>query len=331
MADTDIERRLIEIDTVIERCACDKTGKKKAVIRGYAALYNSDSVDLGGFTERILPGAFDSVMKRGTDVVALYNHDPAFLLGRESSGTLRLSVDDRGLRYEIDAPESRADVVEAIERGDVRGSSFAFRVKPAQENWSRMADGKQLREIREVDGLFDVGPVMKPAYGATESFVSRRALDMAKAEEVFDLEAPAEMEGEQEDSSVEEVGELSPNNYDLHEAIEKIADENGQWPQAGVDGAHYIEQSPFAAQGIKCANCVFWNPEGNCDVVAGEIKEAGVCKLWIIPEQKLAQAEAVGRSEGVDLERAGESRGDVAAVAKAAAKALEAAARVANR
>jgi hypothetical protein len=244
------------------------------------------------------------------------------LLGRESSGTLRLSVDDRGLRYEIDAPESRADVVEAIERGDVRGSSFAFRVKPAQENWSRMADGRQLREIREVDGLFDVGPVMKPAYGATESFVSRRALDMAKAEEVFDLEAPAEMEGEQEDSSVEEVGELSPNNYDLHEAIEKIADENGQWPQAGVDGAHYIEQSPFAAQGIKCANCVFWNPEGNCDVVAGEIKEAGVCKLWIIPEQKLAQAE---------LERAGESRGDVAAVAKAAAKALEAAARVANR
>ena len=284
MADADIERRLIEIDTVVERCACDKTGKKKAVIRGYAALYNSDSVDLGGFTERILPGAFDGVMKRGTDVVALYNHDPAFLLGRESSGTLRLSVDDRGLRYEIDAPDSRADVVEAIERGDVRGSSFAFRVKPAQENWSRTSDGRQLREIREVDGLFDVGPVMKPAYGATESFVSRRALEMAQGEEM------------PPDEDVEE-GEVSENNYELYEAIERIAEENGQWSQAE---AHYIQESPFAEKGIKCGNCVFWEM-GKCEVVEGQIAEEGVCKLWIIPEQKLTQDEAVGRSEGVDL------------------------------
>jgi hypothetical protein len=154
---------------------------------------------------------------------------------------------------------------------------------------------------------------------------------MAQAEDVFNLEARAEDDDMAEASSVEEAGELSPNNYDLHEAIEKIVEENGQWPQAGADGAHYMDQSPFGEAGIKCANCVFWNPEGNCDVVAGEIKEAGVCKLWIIPEQKLAQAEAVGRSEGAELERAGESRGDVASVAKAAAKALEAAARVANR
>jgi len=175
----DIERRLIACDTVVERCDCEKTGKKKAVIRGYAALFNSDSHDLGGFVERIAPGAFDEVMKRGTDVVGLYNHEQMFLLGRESAGTLRLSVDERGLRYEIDPPESRADVVESIERGDVRGSSFAFRVKGAGEKWSRMQDGRQLREITSFDGLFDVGPVMRPAYPATESFVSRRALEMA--------------------------------------------------------------------------------------------------------------------------------------------------------
>lgn len=175
----DIERRLIQCDTVVERCVCDKTGKKKAVIRGYAALFGSDSHDLGGFVERIMPGAFDEVMKRGTDVVALYNHEQMFLLGRESSGTLRLAIDERGLRYEIDAPESRADVVESIERGDVRGSSFAFRVKGVGEKWSRTQDGRQLREITSFDGLFDVGPVMRPAYPATETFVSRRALEMA--------------------------------------------------------------------------------------------------------------------------------------------------------
>ena len=415
----DVERRLIETEAVVERCMCEKTGKKKPVIRGYAALFQSDSQDLGGFVERILPGAFDGVIQRGTDVVALYNHDPMFLLGRESSGTLRLSVDERGLRYEIDPPESRADVIEAIERGDVRGSSFAFKVKGNGEKWGKTADGRQLREIREIDGLFDVGPVLKPAYSATETFVSRRALEIANATEVpvqpVQEEAAAEADdsveareeeevglkptagmasaakrglklhedgksgdglkpetvarankiarreeltedhvremngwfarhetasksegwdtpGEEkpgfvawllwggdpaknwasrkvaamtsdrsadedaekrdvmpeEDDAEPEAGSLSAANYALYEAIEAVAEQNGQWPQAGADGAHYMEQSPFEKSGMRCENCVFWNPEGNCDVVAGEIAAEGLCKLWIIPEEKLA-------------------------------------------
>ena len=184
----DVERRLIETESVVERCICEETGNEKYTIRGYAALFYKEdtpveSQDLGGFTERIMPGAFDNVLKRGTDVVALYNHDPMYILGRESAGTLRISVDERGLRYEVDAPESQKMVVEAISRGDVRGSSFAFRVKEdgTGDTWSRSVEGKQIREIREVDGLFDVGPVLKPAYQATESFVSKRALDIASA------------------------------------------------------------------------------------------------------------------------------------------------------
>jgi hypothetical protein len=125
---------------------------------------------------------------------------------------------------------------------------------------------------------------MKPAYGATESFVSRRALEMAQGEEM------------PPDDDVEE-GEVSENNYELYEAIERIAEENGQWSQSE---AHYIQESPFAEKGIKCGNCVFWEM-GKCEVVEGQIAEEGVCKLWIIPEQKLTQDEAVGRSEGVDL------------------------------
>lgn len=183
---SDIERRVMGAESTVERCLCEKTGKKKVVIRGYAALFNTDSQDLGGFIERISPGAFDKVLKRGTDVVGLYNHDGMFLLGRESAGTLRLFVDERGLRYEIDPPESRADVVESIERGDVRGSSFAFRVKGAGEKWSRrQTDGMQIREITDFEDILDVGPVLRPAYLPTESFVSRRALEIANDEPGF--------------------------------------------------------------------------------------------------------------------------------------------------
>lgn len=509
----DVERRLIETEAVVERCLCDKTGKKKPVIRGYAALFNTDSQDLGGFVERILPGAFDEAVKRGTDVVALYNHDPMFILGRESSGTLRVSVDERGLRYEIDPPESRADVVEAIERGDVRGSSFAFRVRGTGERWSKMADGRQLREIRTVEGLFDVGPVLKPAYAATETFVSRRALDMvqsraehkmyaqgdfvawdggvgriehimeegqlgeysqnplvatpddpavlvrkyehedgiweesdefvarkmselvaasgimgaepmfidtmpderavslkptagmaaaakrglrlheegksgdglkpetvarankiARREELTDdhvremnawfarhetaskspgwdkageekpgfvawllwggtpaknwakrkvasmeaerQEPEAEVEAREEMPPEEMLGSLSAANYELFEALSKISIENGQWPQSGPDGAHYMAQSPFGKEGMACRNCVFFNKEGTCDIVEGEISEGGACKFWVIPEEKFSAKEEPAE-RGIDA--AGEA-------ARLRAKSLEVAA-----
>jgi HK97 family phage prohead protease len=448
----DVERRLIETEAVVERCMCDKTGKKKVTIRGYAALFNTRSQDLGGFVESILPGAFDEVMKRGTDVVALYNHEPMYLLGRESAGTLRLSVDERGLRYEIDAPESRADVIEAIERGDVRGSSFAFRVKGDGEKWSRTAEGGQLREIRNIDGLFDVGPVLKPAYTATEAFVSRRALEIAQAEKreepkskgfrptagmasaakrglklheegksgdglkpetvarankiarrerlteehvvemaawfkrheasktegwdqppdyspAFvawllwggnaaknwsarksaamkkkdDREAPepeaveVREEPEAEEAMPSEpAGSLSQANYDLYESIEKIANENGQWPQSGVDGAHYMAKSPFGSSGMRCENCVFWNSGGSCDVVQGEIAKDGLCKLWVIPEEKLSVEDPLEKvAEGDDaptLDQVAARSVDAAAeAARLKAKALEVAAKNGRR
>ena len=437
----DVERRLLETESVIERCLCDKTGKKKVTIRGYAALFNSDSQDLGGFIERIAPGAFDAVMKRGTDVVALYNHDPMFILGRESSGTLRLSIDDRGLRYEIDAPESRADVIEAIERGDVRGSSFAFRVKPGQgENWSRDQQGRQIREIREVDGLFDVGPVLKPAYSATESFVSRRALEhaaearaekpsglkptsgmaaaakkglrlheegksgdglkpetVARARKIarrerltedhvvemaawfkrhavdkkpgwdkageetpgyvafllwggraganwsarksaamqrdvpVEQEQREEMEPEAEPSDGDSgqeptAGSLSPNNYDLYEALEKIVGENGPWPQDGPDGCGYAKKSQMGNVGMMCQNCVFFNSGGTCDIVEGEIAEEGLCRFWIIPNEKLSMEEPLASIGDKEEEPQPRSIDADAAAARLKAKSLESAA-----
>ena len=176
-ATMDIERRDLAIeaddDLVIETRA-----DGRAAIVGYAAVYNRLSLDLGGFREMILPGAFDKILgrERGRqDVVALFNHDSNIVLGRASSGTLELSSDEKGLRYVVSPPVSRADVVELIQRRDVRGSSFAFTVDQRGEQFVTDEKGGAVRQIREVSGLYDVGPVLVPAYPATSASVAMRS------------------------------------------------------------------------------------------------------------------------------------------------------------
>jgi HK97 family phage prohead protease len=150
---------------------------------GYAALYNSRSVILpGGFQEIIRPGAFDDSLENPeTDVVALWNHDENFLLGRQSSGTLKLWADERGLMYSVLMPSSRADVTEAVRRGDAKGSSFAFTVERDGEEYERSADGgPPLRYISKVKGLYDVSVVVHPAYPETTAAVRQRAAEFAE-------------------------------------------------------------------------------------------------------------------------------------------------------
>lgn len=173
----ELERRLIAEQPGLEVKA-DENGR--TVIRGYAAVFESESQDLGGFVEIVERGAFDEVMRSNPDVFGKYNHER--VIGRTSSGTMRLMVDERGLRYEIDPPRSAADVVELIQRGDVRGSSFAFRSRPADEAWERDANGRMIRRIKKFSFLGDAGPVDTPAYLATETYVSKRALEMALTE-----------------------------------------------------------------------------------------------------------------------------------------------------
>ncbi len=118
-----------------------------------------------GVRERIMPGAFDESLDNSDDVVALFNHDESAILGRTPQ-TLKLSTDSRGLHYEVEPPETQLgkQVTVAIQRGDIRGSSFAFQV--TAENWQTQEDGSDVREITGVK-LFDVSPVTRPAYEAT--------------------------------------------------------------------------------------------------------------------------------------------------------------------
>jgi hypothetical protein len=534
----EIERRIVDVPCEV-RCEMQDGGKKRHIITGYAATFGTESRMLpGGFVETINKGAFDEVLATNPDVVGTYNHDKNYLLGRTANGTMKLSVDARGLKYEIWAPESRADVIESIERGDVVGSSFAFKVPRGFESWGENERGIRKRSIDKVGILEDVGPVVRPAYGSSTVIVSRRAIEeavgesfrpnqtmanaakrglklasgregvdqslfpiaerlqqreivspeeveylaathqrlaelrssswngtsawveyqlaggesgekwlarrmespifeeredglrptagmaasarrglklheagrsgdglkpetvaragkiaaresltedhvremsawfarhavdrregwdkageetpgfvawelwggdsgrswsdaaverMDKAEgRAVEVELAAEKMSEVEEEEETSAGELSPQNYDLFEAIKQIATREGPWSQDAADGAHYLPDSPFAEQGIRCENCVFWNAENNCDVVDGAIAPGGICKLWVIPEDRMTakdQDQPAELEEPPAVEPMMTKRSDVdaalTAVARLKAQSLEAAA-----
>jgi HK97 family phage prohead protease len=137
-------------------------------IVGYAAVFNSRSVDMGGWYEIVSPGAFTRTLKDNADVRALVNHDPDQMLGRTKSGTLKLMEDAKGLRAEITPPDTQAarDAVSLIKRGDMSQMSFAFRL--AQNGDIVKRDGKDIvRHLLDVD-LSDVSVVAYPAYEQTE-------------------------------------------------------------------------------------------------------------------------------------------------------------------
>ena len=160
----DITTRSIDMDLAEVRLLDDSDGPK---IQGYAAVFDKWSPDYGGFREIIRPGAFKATLAaRSSDVVGLFNHDPNFVLGRERSGTMELEEDAKGLRFTVRPPESRSDVIEAVERGDVRGASFSFTVRKDGDS-TTFTDTMVERELNAVD-LFDVGPVTFPFYPSTK-------------------------------------------------------------------------------------------------------------------------------------------------------------------
>lgn len=146
----------------------DSDGSPK--IAGYAAVFDSPSNDIG-WTEEIDPHAFDNVLAQNPDVIAAFNHDPDYILGRTTSGTLSLSIDSRGLAYEIDPPDTQLarDLIVSMKRKDIRSSSFAFITK--RDQWTDNQDGTVSRRILEIGELIDVSPVTWPAYNAATSQV----------------------------------------------------------------------------------------------------------------------------------------------------------------
>jgi len=154
-------------------------------LEGTAISYDCLSQDLGGFRERIMPGAFTRSLKEGADVKCLMNHDPNFLLGRTKSGTLQLKDSRTGLgfRCQLDKNNSaHRDVYASVKRGDLSECSFAFIVPQGGDAFDEATqDGKRfLRRTVMEAALRDVSVVVDPAYNAEgATSVDARTADAA--------------------------------------------------------------------------------------------------------------------------------------------------------
>lgn len=135
-------------------------------ISGYAAVFNSPTRLWEDLDEVIAPGAFSRAVS-SSDVRCLFNHDWSNVLGRTKSGTLRLSEDERGLKFEVDLPDTTVarDLIKSMERGDINQCSFGF--IPTEETWDYNST-PMLRTIHEVE-LYEVSIVPLPAYEDTEA------------------------------------------------------------------------------------------------------------------------------------------------------------------
>jgi len=173
----------------VERRAAAPGEKPKTYIVGYAAVFDKNSLMLGDFYERIDPDAFELVEERTDgnglplETRCLFNHDPNHLLGRFPT-TMRLTIDEKGLKYECLLPESRADIAESIERGDLKGSSFSFIVadEPGSEQWTTER-GESVRIVKKIKSLPDCGPVTYPAYADSSVAVAKRSYDKYMSEQ----------------------------------------------------------------------------------------------------------------------------------------------------
>ena len=161
-------------------------------VSGYAIVFDTQSTGISGFTEMIAPTALNGVIER-SDVLCLLNHnEDKGVLARcnKGTGSLQLEVDERGLKYTFDAPNTALgdELLEGLKRGDITVSSFAFTVADGGDSWTKREDGTYQRTITAINELFDVSPVYRAAYDATSVKVDCRGLDAMKAEEKAELD-----------------------------------------------------------------------------------------------------------------------------------------------
>ena len=149
----------------------------KVTVTGYAAIFGEWAQIWDWMEESVARGAFANSL-RTADVRAYFDHDRGRVLGRSSAGTLRIEEDAKGLRVEIDLPDTTdgRDVATLIERGDVDGLSFGFSV--LRQEWDETVSPAR-RTILEVD-LREVSIVSEPAYDGTS--IALRSLEEARKE-----------------------------------------------------------------------------------------------------------------------------------------------------
>lgn len=176
------EKEIRNITNSIEIRSEEGQEQKKVV--GYALKFNTWSEDLGGFIETIDRHALDNCNM--SDVRCLIDHDSQKILGRTTNRTLKLTVDDIGLKYECTPSDTTyaRDLMTNMENGNINQCSFGFILNYDNDECDNWEYDKERdiykRTLKDIKQLFDVSPVTYPAYSNTECVVAQRKLEDIK-------------------------------------------------------------------------------------------------------------------------------------------------------
>jgi hypothetical protein len=170
-------------------------------VSGYAIVFNSPSVDLGGFTEVCSPQMLTRTLKESPDVLALRDHKGEMLLGRTTAGTLALSVNSTGLKFAVTLPNTSIgdDTAENVRLRNLTGCSFGFNT--VADKWTVADDGSALRTLLDVD-LFEISITSFPAYQQTSVEARSHAAQVTTRRSELDPEA--ELEGVIDDDGIDD-------------------------------------------------------------------------------------------------------------------------------
>lgn len=212
----EVERRFFGLDNGSE-IRLIRQDNEPVKITGYFAKWDKMSRNLGWFFEIIEKNFFRSALSK-SDPADLFNHDANIILGRVSSGTLRIWEDDTGLAYECIPPDTqlvRDMVLTPIERGDVKGCSFGFRVKRNGDDWDEDEEGRLIRTLK-ADGcseLYDGSQVVFPAYPDTDCALRSMEVWKKNKEDVKNKEIEKRKQLEEEANEEREKQELKDNHF----------------------------------------------------------------------------------------------------------------------
>jgi len=154
------------------------------IVEGYALKFNSLSQSFGNWREVIDPHALDNCDM--SDVRCLVNHDTTLILGRNTSDTLELNVDDVGLYFRCIMPDTTyaKDLFEVLKRGDVNQMSFGFFLAPQGDSLSKDPEnsGMFIRTLKNIEKIYEVSIVTIPAYEDTNVEIAQRSIEKMQKE-----------------------------------------------------------------------------------------------------------------------------------------------------
>lgn len=159
-------------------------------IEGYALKFGTESEDLGGFIETIERDALKDT--DFSDVRALFNHNADHIIARSSADTLKLEVDDVGLKFKARIPNTTygRDLLENLRNGNVNQCSFGFRLAEKGDSF-KFDEARKIykRTLKNIKEILDVSVVTYPAYRDTDVAPALRSIEELKSEELRKHEA----------------------------------------------------------------------------------------------------------------------------------------------